>query len=56
MKNLKELTDDELIAYYDELLIAEKNDYEIGSCGDIVSKYWEPIWREFDEEFKKRNL
>jgi hypothetical protein len=55
MKNLQELTNEELLTYYEEMREYERLDYEIGCC-DIVTKAWRPIWEAFEKEFEKRKI
>jgi hypothetical protein len=60
MKDLKDLTNVELISYYDEMRIYEQ--YELsknlsgGHHSSTIVKTFESMWEEFIKEFEKRNI
>lgn len=59
MKNLKTLTNEELIAYYEEMQEIEKIEYSMdgsGECGHFIAATFEPIWAEFEKEFEIRDI
>lgn len=55
MKNLKELNNEQLLLYYEEMCGYEEIDHKFG-CSDIVEKFWKPIWEKFEKEFKERKI
>jgi len=59
MKNLKELTNCELIAYYEEMQEIESVEYSMdgsGECGHYIAATFEPIWAKFEKEFEERDI
>lgn len=59
MKDLKSLSNEELLKYYDEMLENEKCEYSMdgsGECGHFIAEAFEPIWNEFRKEFDERNI
>lgn len=59
MKDLKTLSDEELIAYYKKMQEVESTDYTMdgsGECGHLIARDWEPIGRLFETEFEKREI
>lgn len=59
MKNLKTLTNEELIAYYEEMQEIEQIEYSMdgsGECGHFIFATFEPIWDEFEKEFEIRDI
>ena len=59
MKNLKELTNEELVAYYEEMQEFEKIDYAMdgsGECGHFIAATFAPIWDKFEKEFEERDI
>lgn len=59
MKDLKTLTNEELVAYYEEMQQIENVEYSMdgsGECGHFIAATFEPIWRAFDSEFEKRDI
>ena len=59
MKDLSTLTNEELLAYYDEARADEEVDYTMDGSGDysgMIAETWEPIWESFEAEFEKREI
>lgn len=59
MKNLKELTNEELISYYEEMGQIENAEYSMdgsGECGHFIAATFAPIWAEFEKEFEERGI
>lgn len=59
MKTLNEMTNEELVKYYENLQEAEYQDYKMdmsGDCGRIISKHYEPLYEALSIEFEKRDL
>lgn len=59
MKNLKQLTDAELIAYYEQMNEAENIEHSMdgsGELGPLIAAEFQLIWEAFDKEFEARNI
>lgn len=59
MKDLSKLTNEELIAYYEEMQEIESVEYSMdgsGECGHYIAATFEPIWAKFEKEFESRNI
>lgn len=59
MKDLTQLSDAELLAYYNEMGHYESLDYKMdgsGELGSAIAKTWKPVWEAFEAEFAKREI
>ena len=59
MKTLNEMTNEELVKYYEKLQEAEYQDNKMdmsGDCGHIISKHYEPLYEALDIELEKRDI
>jgi len=59
MKTLNEMTNEELVKYYERLQEAEYQDNKMdgsGECGHIISKHYEPLYEALNIELEKRGI
>lgn len=59
MKDLTQLSDAELLAYYNEMEHYESLDYKMdgsGELGGVIAKTWKPVWEPLKPNLRKEKF